>query len=110
MSPGALRILQGARELILEKGWGQNHFAVSPHGHPVAPSYPAAQNFCLVGALERAALDLGLRPGGRRYTEAREKLEHAIGLEYVTITVYNDQPTTTRRKVLARLNKAIHTA
>lgn len=54
-----LKILAGAKELLITKGWTQKRWASNEHGGVVSWADDAAVQFCMVGAMHRTCRKLG---------------------------------------------------
>ena len=101
-----IEYLTHARNLI-EKGWTQHHFARDSNGDPV-PSItsPSATCFCTLGALGRVSADHKTTAGD--YTASLMHLRKFLPKKFNNqIAYFNDDPTTTKRKVLNLIDKAI---
>jgi hypothetical protein len=58
------QVIARARELIADKKhWTREAYARDLNSHPCDPLEKSAVRFCAVGALQRAAWDLGVGPG-----------------------------------------------
>lgn len=86
----AVDILEGARTVLVEKGWTTGSGAINSRGEPVSCSSPTAVCFCSLGALGRAWEDLvGVRvdPDWHLYWEAMTHLEEVMG---ANVARFND--------------------
>lgn len=110
-----LRILTGAKTILVERGWCQGAYAKG--GTPetkYSPTDPRAERFCVLGATIRAEWDA--YPDGvkmdrstvRHRTSIR--LRQAVGEvspDHLAPATYNDTPGRTREEMVAIIDKAI---
>lgn len=97
-------ILQGAKQLLCEKGWCQGNMAKDRWGGPVATDSPAAVCFCSEGAIRAAGKsDTEQRP------EARGFFNTALRNNGISagIIAFNDMRVSRREEVVAMFDEAI---
>lgn len=99
-----LGLLNGTKDLLIEKGWTQGAFARDTYGERVPVRDPNACTFCLLGALNRTAETHGLVEGGAKQ-QALMALWTAKGTA-TGIAAYNDQPVRTKEGILALIDRA----
>lgn len=97
-----VEVLKRTRELVAQ-GWCQEAFAKTKHGQPCAWSEPEAGQFCISGAVRRAAYSQGR---GNRY-ELWKRAGDAIRLIVPDFVSWNDEPGRTQQEVLDLLDRAI---
>ena len=100
-------ILQGARELIaLESAWIQTVHARDELGAPCWPGDGACQ-WCLVGAVEDAALRILPADEMRREANIASALDRIRSVGPQHLAAWNDAQNRTHAEVLALLDRAI---
>src|SRR3954454_14440399 len=93
-------VLARARELIAdERRWCRRSFARGWGGIPVSAKSTIAQRFCALGAIMRAAHELGMKA-----EDARTALEWQTGR---AIQDWNDAPALSHAEVMAKFDAAI---
>ena len=93
-------VLARARELIAdERRWCRRSFARGWGGIPVSAKSTIAQRFCALGAIMRAAHELGMRA-----EDARTALEWQTGCP---MQDWNDDPARRHAEVIAKFDAAI---
>ena len=106
MSDSAARILERAAELV-ERGWAQRFFAYDSRGHKVEPTSGDAVEWCALGAIDRAAYELGYKLGAGGYTEEAEMaLYRRDELTGMAISEWNDSGAQTADQVAATMRGA----
>jgi hypothetical protein len=64
MTPEDRAVISAARSLIADPAhWCQGTYARDNRGYPINPIDPDACSWCALGALARAAVDVGASPG-----------------------------------------------
>lgn len=72
-------ILCNARKIIDERGWVKGYLATGPGGNSVRIRADHAQSFCAIGAVRRAAYELGItRPQDGRVHRALSRLATVV--------------------------------
>ena len=114
----SIDILEGAKRLLLDKGWCQGEWAYA-EGGPVFATHATACQFCAEGALMRAAFDLGLAhplDTSDKRNPAYVSAEHTLiqGIEDTTGALYgrdiarfNDEDGRTVEEVVAAYDRAL---
>lgn len=114
----AIDILEGAKQLLLDRGWCQGEWAYAEEG-PVFATHATACEFCAEGALMRAAYDLGLgydNYGSSGRSDVYALAEHNLmqGIEDTTgvgygadIARFNDEDDRTVEEVVAAYDRAL---
>ncbi len=104
-------ILLGAADLV-GKGWVKGAYATDAKGKTTDIDRPEAINFCAVGAMRRATLDLGI-DDGVAYSAARLVAHKVVctrqsedGIAYGTIAEYNDSVGRTQADIVALFKEA----
>ena len=93
-------VLARARELIAdERRWCRRSFARGWGGIPVSAKSTIAQRFCALGAIMRAAHELGMKA-----EDARTALEWQTGCP---MQDWNDDPARRHAEVMAKFDAAI---
>lgn len=98
-----VEVLALARAFV-EAGWCQGGLATDHAGIPCGAWEPTAADFCALGALHRARLELGLSRYDPPVAMAEQLLDEASGCD--DMALLNDAPTTTKRQVLALFDQA----
>jgi len=93
----ALKILDEAQRILVEKGWTQGYFAKNAAGENVRLDSEEAKSFCVLGAAFLAA-------GCRNESFIRAALIAAAPAGEPA--EYNDAPGRTKEEVLALIDKA----
>jgi hypothetical protein len=94
-------ILDAAADLISpKKAWGQGAFARTADGIPCNSLNPAAAQYCMLGAIARAAHDAH----SKKTVEARGALEDHVGIS--DIPLWQDRVRRTKTQVIAALRGA----
>ena len=96
-------ILLEAAKLIKESGWCQGHMALDKNGKPTNHLASGACDFCMTGALDRAAYDLDATLDLRDEAECAA-LENVAA--YVHLTDFNDNARRTKGEVISVLKDA----
>ena len=97
---GTIGVLAQARELIAdERRWCRRSFARGWGGIPVSAKSTIAQRFCALGAIMRAAHELGMKA-----EDARTALEWQTGCP---MQDWNDDPARRHAEVMAKFDAAI---
>lgn len=120
----ALKILRGARDLLVDKGWVQGRLAEDKDGQPVPPWDPDACRFCALGAL-RFSFENSSRPDSfdrARCLKAFDSAELSLieslphdpndlcgdyGSYNDSLIAYNDLEKTTKKDILTLFDRAI---
>lgn len=97
------QVLIGARNLIANVGWCQRSSAVDRAGWRVPYDSPSACGFCIIGAVGRAALDLG-GDRARVVNDTLDAIELRLG---DAIGGWNDDPHRTKSDVLEMFDTLI---
>jgi len=97
-----LAILAVARRLI-RQGWTQRRFAADADGNSTGISSDTACKFCVVGALYRAAEDLGLPRS--EMLDARVRMLAILNVP--TLGLWNDDAWRTQAEVVQLLDTVI---
>lgn len=95
--PEALKILDEAKRLIIEKGWTQGYYARNAAGERAAFMCDEATSFCVLGAAYRAAGE-----GPADYIRDALVAVAPAGEP----AVYNDAEGRTKEEILTLLDKA----
>jgi hypothetical protein len=95
-----IEILEGARDLLIKKGWCQHHLAVDELGFPINHNTSCAVAFCAGGACMTISFE--------HHAVAINWLQEANGIPVLTYA--NDQETTTKEMVIGWFDNAIKTA
>ena len=103
MEPEVRRVLERTRELVVA-GWCQGSFARTAAGEAVGYNNEEAERWCLSGAVNRAACDVGGLWAGAE--GAYTVLQGALG-EEVFLSWWNDQPGRGRSEVLALIDRVL---
>lgn len=99
-----IEILRGAREILSDPDrWTRQFQARDSEGDCVAWNNPGAVCFCLMGAINRASMDITPDDRALAY-EAMDVLDKVID---TAIPLFNDRPTTTHDDILEALDSAI---
>lgn len=101
MREDAEKVLIGAKSII-SHGWTQGREARDRNGLTEDFSSFAACNFCAIGAIKRAAIEL---TEGFGVLSAIAVLKRSIGVE--DVAAWNDDPARTLEEVLFGFDKAI---
>ena len=101
-----LTVLQKSRG-YLARGWTRHRSAVDAAGNACPTESARACQWCLTGAMKRAAYDLGLGLADPMVLrEARDALHDQMP-KLSALTFWNDEPHRTQRDVLDLLDRAI---
>ncbi len=94
-----LEAYQGAKKILLTKGWGQKFFFIDKDGCNSGGG-PGTVCYCLAGALQIA---LGGTPdAGHRYTECLNHFEEKYAENLIT---WNDALGRTKEQVIERIEE-----
>jgi len=101
-------ILRRAIRLI-GLGWTKGSYARTAGVNAIPYTAPEACQFCSLGAIYRAAIDLGEDRNGNVTLDARAKLRKVIAAVYGEndIVEFNDSPIRKKEEVLAAFKKAV---
>lgn len=109
-SNAAAAVLERARDIIRTRGWTRNAIARDSTGMPVGPINFSACEWCLIGALQRAAYDLraeGVDIPPWEVPLAFNAVRNATGvLLGGELAHWNDAPARTRDDVIDALDRA----
>ena len=87
---------------VIERGWNQGWFAVDKDGNKVSARSKDACKWCVLGAVEKAADELGLKNGD--WMKIVGRVQWAAGIdEYGSLCRWNDDPNRTQEEVAAML-------
>ena len=101
-APTKRDVLHRAADLLEEFGWCRFNFGSNAEGDALASDDPRADRFCLLGALSRACLDLGLSYADR--SRFYPELSAVIGDRHPMM--FNDSVAKDKNEVVAVLRKA----
>lgn len=115
--PARVKILRGAKQLLLTRGWCRGSMAEDRDGASVPWYDPDAVAFCSLGALSRARVEVApsLPCEGRfvetdsSYQDAISDLSRALGNWQHGIATFNDTARS-RDEVVAAFDRAIELA
>jgi hypothetical protein len=104
------KIVRKARELIAPVDrWAHGDFARDRHRRVVDPTQDEADRFCPLGALQRAAFELGYNlQGDNACRITAERISYKLSPRHRALAGINDGPDG-HRKVLALFDKAVRT-
>ena len=97
-------IFEKAKELLNQGEWIKRDYAKDKNSNNVGKYSPEATSFCLVGALDKACFDLKLPIS--KLIDSIYKLQYLSNIN-LTLTAYNDYPSTTKEDILNLLDKGI---
>ena len=99
-----INVLTKARELIsTPEQWAKKHQATTADGVQVPWNSDEATCFCMMGAINRAALDLKADSSWYVMNLVEDVIDN-------TLPIFNDRPTTTHEDVLRAFDQAIANA
>jgi hypothetical protein len=98
--PDLIETLEGAKNLLLTKGWTQGVMARNAGGSPTPCQWEDAACFCIMGAISRASEGDDDSPGFKA-------IGAFVGSYRRQIAGWNDAPGRTLDEVIAVLNRAI---
>jgi hypothetical protein len=102
----SIAVLEGAKKILMEKGWTQGHYAFTADHEPVHPTDERATCFCIAGAVSRAWNDLKYK--GQRGTDAYKQLQAVSGRLHKEGPIdYNDKEGRTKEEVLALIDHTL---
>jgi hypothetical protein len=116
----SVKILRGARRLLIEKGHTKGAYARNSKGRPVVVQDPDAQCFCALGAVVKAAGKKTASPDGpwgNPGREVRNALSYLVpamlgkdDTDSTGLYEINDYRSTTPEKIVTAFDFAIHFA
>lgn len=104
MNEKVIQLLDGTKQLLVEKGWTQGARARSVEGGLVPAGDPRACSFCLLGAFAQVCNDLQVGS-----SDARFRALSALWTAKATtkgIAAYNDEAGRTKEDILALIDRA----